>query len=92
MGYSLDEADNVSFTGNLTLSGVSDGLHNVTVYAGDSSGFVGASETVSFTVASESFPYVIYAVSITVFVVVVMSAVLLFRRHRKTISHNKPNV
>ena len=55
MGYSFDGADNVTFTGNSTLSELSGGVHNVTVYARDSLGYVGASETVFFTVASESF-------------------------------------
>jgi parallel beta-helix repeat protein len=50
MGYSLDGQDNVTVAGNATLSGLTNGVHNVTVYAKDTFGNVGASETVSFSV------------------------------------------
>lgn len=49
--YSLDGQENVTITGNTTLSGVTSGLHNVTVYAKDKFGNIGASETVTFNVA-----------------------------------------
>jgi hypothetical protein len=51
MGYSLDGQDNVTVTGNATLSGLSSGLHNVTVYANDTAGNMGVSETIKFTTA-----------------------------------------
>jgi hypothetical protein len=56
VGYSLDGKDNVTITGNTTLTGLSNGLHNITVYAKDSFGNIGASGTVIFTVAYEPFP------------------------------------
>ncbi len=58
MGYSLDSQDNVTITGNTTLSGISNGLHNVTVYARDEFENTGASATVAFTIAkeTEAFP------------------------------------
>jgi hypothetical protein len=31
--YSLDEGDNVTITGNTTLSRLSEGAHSITVYA-----------------------------------------------------------
>jgi hypothetical protein len=52
IGYSLDGQDNVTVAGNVTLSGLSYGWHNLTVYAEDSLGNMGASETVHFNVAS----------------------------------------
>jgi N-acetylneuraminic acid mutarotase len=51
IGYSLDGEENVTVTGNFTLTRLSNGLHKVTVYANDTSGNMGASETISFTVA-----------------------------------------
>jgi hypothetical protein len=54
VGYSLDGQDNVTVAGNLTLAGLSDGIHNVTVYARDDARNFGASETVIFTVAQVS--------------------------------------
>ncbi len=57
--YSLDGLENQSFSGNTTLTGLSNGLHNVTVYAWNLDGNVGASETAFFFVqVSESFPIV----------------------------------
>jgi hypothetical protein len=57
MGYSLDGQDNVTVTENtLNLTGLVNGLHNITVYATDTSGNTGASETFIFTVAKEPDP------------------------------------
>jgi hypothetical protein len=53
--YSLDGQDNITIAGNITLNGLSNGVHNVTVYATDGAGNVGASETTYFSV-EEPFP------------------------------------
>jgi N-acetylneuraminic acid mutarotase len=50
MGYSLDGQETVTVTGNTTISGLTNGVHNVTVYAKDAFENTGASETVSFSV------------------------------------------
>jgi parallel beta-helix repeat protein len=55
MGYSLDGQHNVTIAGNTTIAGLSNGLHTLTVYANDTAGNVGASETMLFTVP-EPFP------------------------------------
>jgi len=57
MGYSLDGQDNVTVTGNATLTGLSSGLHNVTVYAKDAFENTGASETIHFIIAEEPEPF-----------------------------------
>jgi hypothetical protein len=49
--YSLDGGQNVTITGNSTINGMTNGIHNVIVYANDSLGNVGASQTKIFTVA-----------------------------------------
>ena len=54
--YSLDGHDNITMIGNTTLSGLSFGLHNVTVYTQDLVGNTGASETVNFAIAAEPKP------------------------------------
>jgi outer membrane protein assembly factor BamB len=56
LGYSLDGQENVSVKGNVTLSGLSDGMHTLTVYANDAYGFTGASETVTFKLETEAAP------------------------------------
>ncbi len=42
--------------GNVILTGLASGVHNVTVYAWDTAGNFGASETVNFTVAETATP------------------------------------
>jgi len=57
IAYSLDGKENIFISGNTTLTGLTNGDHNVTVYAIDNAGNTGTSETVSFTVNKpESFP------------------------------------
>jgi hypothetical protein len=52
IGYSLDRQANVTVGENLTLTGLSYGLHDLTVYANDTAGNTGASETIRFAVNS----------------------------------------
>jgi hypothetical protein len=52
--YNLDYKTDTEIEGNSTLSGLSLGSHNVTVYAADVAGNLGVSETINFTVAGES--------------------------------------
>jgi predicted small secreted protein len=78
MGYSLNGQDNVTITGNTTLAGLANGLHNVTVYAKDEFENTGASETITFTIAkeTESFPIrLVGAVAIVVAAVVLVATV-----------------
>ena len=57
IAYSLDGRVNVTIPGNTTLTGLSNGVHNVTVYAWDVAGNAGASETIHFNVeVPELFP------------------------------------
>ena len=86
ISYSLDGNPNVTVTGNMTLTRLSYGAHGITVYATDETGNMGASETVSFTIAKpQLFPTAtVVAVSVAVVVVVASLSLLLYRRHRKT--------
>jgi parallel beta-helix repeat protein len=91
-GFSLDGKENVTFTGNVSLSKLSNGLHNVTVYATDTFGNMGVSETVSFIVdAPDSFPVVPIAVVSAVVVGVAASAGFLIyfkkRKHQPRTGH-----
>ncbi len=73
MGYSLDGQDNVTVTGNATLSGLTNGVHNLTLYAKDTFENTGASETVSFSV---EVPFPATLVVAPVATVAVVGAVL----------------
>jgi hypothetical protein len=55
--YVLDGQEEVLIGENVTLAGLGNGVHNVTVYAEDFAGHVGVSKNVIFTVAKpEPFP------------------------------------
>jgi N-acetylneuraminic acid mutarotase len=83
MGYSLDGQDNVTVTANTTLSGLSSGLHNVTVYARDEFENTGATETISFTIAEEPFPTTLVVTTSTVTAAVASVALLVYFKKRK---------
>jgi len=82
--YSLDCGENVTVSGNSTLPTLPVGLHNVTVYAWDAAGNVGASETVFFTLAEpESFPTVPVAAVSAASIAAVAAGLLLHNRKRR---------
>ena len=85
IGYSLDGQDNVTIAGIMPLTGLSSGLHNITVYALDVYGVGGASETINFTVAKEPEPFPVVAIvaASTVTIVLVGVGVLVyFKKHK----------
>jgi len=55
MAYSLDNQANQTINGNCTLTGLTVGTHSIVVYANDTFGNMGKSETVTFTVAKPEF-------------------------------------
>jgi hypothetical protein len=56
LSFSLDGQPNATIPGNYTFRGLPAGLHNVSVYAWDSAGNAGASETLNFTIAIAQEP------------------------------------
>ena len=89
-GYSLDGHQNVTVTGNVTLAGLSSGLHSITVYANDTYGNMGASETVDFTIP-QPFPTLLVA-TVSGTLAIVAGAAFLFwmkTKKRKTQGANK---
>jgi parallel beta-helix repeat protein len=81
-GYSLDGKRNVTITGNTTLTGLSSGLHNITVYANDSYGNMGASETVTFTLP-QPFPTALVAGALGVSIAAIVIGLLAYFKKRK---------
>ena len=51
VGYSLDNQENVTLTGNLTLTGLTYGNHTLTLFANDTLGNMGASNTINIAIA-----------------------------------------
>jgi len=54
MAYSLDGQANATITGNTTLTSLLDGVHYIVIYAIDTAGNTGASNTIYFTVDTEA--------------------------------------
>ena len=50
IGYSLDNQANITITGNATLTNLLIGIHKIMVYANDTYGDMGSSDTVYFTI------------------------------------------
>lgn len=80
--YSLDGQDNMTITGNTTLTNLLNGVHNITVYAKYTEGSIGASKNIAFSIADqEPFPTTIVASASVVSVAIV--AVGLFYCYKK---------
>jgi parallel beta-helix repeat protein len=87
IGYSLDAQAIVTIAGNITLTGLSDGTHSLTVYAKDTAGNTGASETVYFTVETkkaEPFPITWIVAAIVIIATVGAALLVYFVKVRKT--------
>jgi len=81
IGYSLDGQANATLVENSTISGLSSGLHELKVYANDTSGNMGASETISFTI-EEPFPTTL-AIASVIIIAVVSVVLLVYLKKRK---------
>jgi N-acetylneuraminic acid mutarotase len=83
VSYSLDGQQNITIAGNDTLTNVTNGLHSITVYANDSFGNIGASETITFNVAKpELSPAAPVAGTSIAVAVVCVGFIFYFRKHR----------
>ena len=88
LAFSLDGRPNATIAGNTSLTDLSAGSHNVTVFVSDSAGNVGASKTISFTIAlepeveQERFSAVLVAASIITIALVVVAGLLVYFKKR----------
>lgn len=80
LAYSLDGEDNVTTNKNITLAGLTNGAHNLTVYATDEVGNMGFSETVHFTI--EPFPTITIVAVTTSVIIVILASYLVFKRKK----------
>lgn len=86
IGYSLDNQSRITVGGNSTLSKLSAGSHNITLFAMDIFGNMGTSDTVHFTLTeqvapSPNFQPILLALPITAIFSVV--ALLIYSKKRK---------
>jgi hypothetical protein len=87
IGYCLDGHDNVTVTGNTTLTDLSSQKHSLTVYAQDLAGNIG-SETVNFTI----FPTALVIASIVVVTVITICAGLLVYFKKRLANSAMPKI
>lgn len=82
MSYSLDAQEQVPITENITLYNLSNGPHNITVYAKDKFEIMGTSETIHFNIdPPEPFPTtLIVTISAASVAVVAVGLVVYFRK------------
>jgi hypothetical protein len=89
--YSLDEQQNVTITGNTTIASIPNGLHSITIYANDTYGNIGASQTIYFNIAkpeTATFPTAtVAAVSGAAVAVVVVAGLLVYLKKHKATTH-----
>lgn len=84
ISYRLDMKANVSVTGNFTLTNLSNGVHNITLYAWDAAGNVGTSETAFFNVeAPEPLPEIPIAIGSSALVIAACLSVYFHFKKRK---------
>jgi hypothetical protein len=83
MAYIIDGQDSVSIDGNTTLTGLSNGQHNVTVYATDSLGKTDVSAMQFFYVDAPEFPVVPFVAVSAVVVVSAVAGVMVYFKKRK---------
>jgi hypothetical protein len=93
MGYNLDNQSNNTIFGNFTLTDLTDGSHSIIIYANDTVGNMGKSETISFAINnptptptnSDSSVNLSYfsAIVMVIAVVVVVSFSLVYFKRRK---------
>lgn len=83
MSYSLNGQDNVTITGNTTLTDLPEGEHDVTVYATDLAGNNGTAETRYFNIdVPEPFPTAPVVAGVTSAVVVCIGVLIYFKKRR----------
>ena len=84
ISYVLDQQDNITINGNATLTGLTDGVHNLTVYAWDTAGNICSSETITFTVdAPISFPTILVSTVSLVLAIAVGASWLFYHKKRR---------
>lgn len=80
MGYSLDGKENVTIAGNTTLASLTNGPHTFIVYANDTVGNTGASQTVNFDVSLlSSLSSLSYVIVGTASIIAAVTVILLLR-------------
>jgi hypothetical protein len=84
--YALGGRISEAMRGNITLGDLTEGHHSLIIYANDTAGNMGASETILFTVEKpESFPgtAAMIVIASTGVIVIFAGSLIAYRKHRK---------
>ena len=80
----MDGQDNVTISGNSTVTGLQNGLNSIRIYANDIYGDMAWSETASFTVAvPEPFPSILVVAVSGVSITVIAAGLLVYFKKRR---------
>lgn len=82
LGYSLDGQENVTLTGNTTLTGLPSGPHSLRVYAIDAYGNEGVSESFDFSIVSNGAFPILFLIPILLIVSSAVGAVVYLKKRR----------
>ena len=86
ISYSLDGKQNVTIADNDTIPYLTNGVHTISIYANDTYGNT-ANQTITFTIVKpQPFPVATIAIISIITIVGVGTGLLLFRKHRKTLT------
>jgi hypothetical protein len=85
VGYSLDEQANITMTENTTLTGLLEGPHCLVIYAEDTAGNTGGSETIDFSLQkkTEAFPTTWNALAIATIAITGAAFMIYFVKFKK---------
>jgi parallel beta-helix repeat protein len=87
--YSLDGKQNVTVTGNSTITGIPSGSHKLVVYANDTFGRMGVSEELTFAVAvPEPSPLIFLGAGLGIAVLIVGLSLFVYVKKRLTASRS----
>lgn len=88
IGYSLDNQNNITIAENITLTGLNEGQHKLVMYANDTIGNMGTSQTMYFTIAKEDSNLqggfsILFVVIVVVVTVVIVATLIYFKKHKE---------
>jgi hypothetical protein len=88
--YCLDNQANVTINGNSTLTGLAEGMHSLVVYANDTAGNIGASNTVYFSAAPQGEnPLSIIPIVLVIFLILAVVALVIHSKRKSKEDANK---
>jgi hypothetical protein len=90
MFYRLDNEGVTEVVGNTTLTGLSLGSHNLTVYATNEAGNTGVSQTTCFTIEeADPVASVVLIAGVSIAVIVAGAGLLVYFRKRKRLTDSR---